>query len=976
MGPYLFGNAILIGFFGCAALQGFRLWWHSRREHIFLVLAAHCAMLAIFSGSLVAIATATTVSACQLAFDVRTTFGLLLQVSNFWLLMLLLGLRGHSLVFLIALACACLIAINFAVGPITGRVVGVGRFLLPWGEEIAKPIRSSAPWWVWPGYILVASVQLFGLFAATRLWLRDRVGGILLALASGALLVTAVTGATTDIFRENLPYFGVYAHAAWVVLIALALSREYHRRGDELAASDRRFRAIFDQSFPYLGLMSTDGRLLEANRSALEGSGIRESDVIGKRFWETPWWTHSPELQQKLRLATEAAARGETVRFETTHRRVNGQLHYFDFSLKPVRNERGEVVLLIPEGHDITERKRVEEALGLSEARYRTLIESAPEAIVVLDAESGVFADFNEKACELFGVSAEALRALGPVELSPPRQPDGRESREVAAEYVRQSVAGASPVFDWMHRTPAGKEVPCEVRLVRLPFRERILIRGSVTDISERKRAEEALKQSEERYRLIVENQTEFVVKWLPDGTRTFANESYCRHFGISESECIGTSFFPVVSAETRGAFMQMIASLTPETPQATGEQLCTVAGGELRWQEWTRRGTFDARGKLVEVLSTGRDITERKRVEEELRQSEERFRGAFEFAAIGMGLVAPDGRWLRVNQSLCDIVGYTERELLALDFQTITHPDDLHADLDYLRQMLEGSIAYYHLEKRYIHKQGGTVWILLSVSLLRDRKGEPLYFISQVQNISERKSAQETLQAYTNRLKALSHQILETQETERRRLARELHDEIGQMLTTIGLRLYQLKAGCPEEMQSAIDEDIVFVNQAIGQVREMSLNLRPPMLDVLGLEATLRWYAENQRQRTGLDVQMVGHLEGTRSDPELEISCFRIVQESITNVLRHARAKHVWIELRQEEAEFNVVIRDDGIGFDVADMQTRAGQGGSFGILAMRERVDLLGGRMEIESAPDRGTRVCAQFPRAHAARVSEASP
>jgi two-component system sensor histidine kinase UhpB len=478
------------------------------------------------------------------------------------------------------------------------------------------------------------------------------------------------------------------------------------------------------------------------------------------------------------------------------------------------------------------------DALAISEARYRSLTESAPEAVVVFDVERGTFVDFNVNACELFALPAETLRSLGPVQLSPPRQPDGRESSVAAAQYLLQAVAGARPVFEWTHCTADGDEFPCEVRLVPLPDPRRLLVRGSLTDITERKRAQEAL------------------------------------------------------------------------------------------------------------------------------RESEERFRNAFDFAPIGMALVAPDGRFLRVNQSLCDMVGYSATELRARDFQSISHPDDLEADLGLVRQMLDDSIPYYHLEKRYLHKEGRIIWALLSVSLLRGRRGEPLYFISQIQDITERNKAEKTLHAHNLRLKALSHQILGTQEAERRRLARELHDEIGQVLTTVGLRLHQLKTVCGAGAEAGLNEDIAVVNRAIEEVRELSLNLRPPMLDVLGLEAALRWFAQNQSQRAGVDVKLVGHLNVPRLDLDLEIACFRVVQESTTNVLRHAHANHIWIELQEEDTELRVAIRDDGVGFDVAAMHTRAGCGGSFGILAMRERIDLLGGRLEIESRPGQGTRVCARFP------------
>src|SRR6266436_695937 len=150
--------------------------------------------------------------------------------------------------------------------------------------------------------------------------------------------------------------------------------------------------------------------------------------------------------------------------------------------------------------------------------------------------------------------------------------------------------------------------------------------------------------------------------------------------------------------------------------------------------------------GAPCKVTDISLDIDARKRMETTLRESEERFRGAFEFAAIGMALVAPDGQWMRVNGALCGIEGYTADELLATTFQTITHPDDLDADMEYVRQMLDGSRSHYDMEKRYFHKDGHIVWILLSVSLVRDDAGQPMYFVSQIQDITARKHAESQL--------------------------------------------------------------------------------------------------------------------------------------------------------------------------------------------------------------------------------------
>ena len=169
-------------------------------------------------------------------------------------------------------------------------------------------------------------------------------------------------------------------------------------------------------------------------------------------------------------------------------------------------------------------------------------------------------------------------------------------------------------------------------------------------------------------------------------------------------------------------------------------------ADGEMRWIQGRSRSFFDSNGDLNYRTGVNVDITERQKTEEALRQSEERFRSTFDNAAVGIAHVSPDGKWLEVNNRLCDIVGYTQEELLSSTFQKITHPEDLDADLQLLEQVLTGKIKTYTLEKRYIHKSGTAVWINLTVSLVRYSDGRPKYFISVVEDISERKRAEEKI--------------------------------------------------------------------------------------------------------------------------------------------------------------------------------------------------------------------------------------
>ena len=219
-------------------------------------------------------------------------------------------------------------------------------------------------------------------------------------------------------------------------------------------------------------------------------------------------------------------------------------------------------------------------------------------------------------------------------------------------------------------------------------------------------------------------------------------------------------------------------------------------------------------------------------------------------------------------------------------------------------------------------------------------------------------------VRAGRERAQNLSQQLLEAQEAERRRLARELHDEIGQALTAVKLNLQGVQRAADPAIAGRLDESVAIVDRALQQVRNLSLDLRPSMLDDLGLVSALRWYLDKQAQRAGFVGEFVAGPMAIRAPANLETACFRVAQEALTNIVRHAKAKHVRMELREAGGELSLFIRDDGVGFDVAAARQRAVGGGSLGLLGMQERVVLSRGRIDIQSAAGRGTEIHVRLP------------
>ena len=286
----------------------------------------------------------------------------------------------------------------------------------------------------------------------------------------------------------------------------------------------------------------------------------------------------------------------------------------------------------------------------------------------------------------------------------------------------------------------------------------------SPTDATGRKRAEEALKESEERFRTAFEDAPIGVALVDLDGRRFRANWALCEMLGCSEQDLLGTDYLEHVHPEDREISTEHFRrTLEEEAGSYELERRYLHADEHVVWNLTSVSLIRDSEGNPSYFVCFHQDITERERAEKALQESEQRFRNSFRDAAIGMALVGTDGRFLQVNRALCRIVGYSEEELLEKTFQEITHPEDLDADLDHARRMLAGEIETYQMEKRYLHKEGHVIWILLSGSLVHDEDGEPLYFIAQIQDMTDRKRMEEQLrhQAFHDRLTDLPNRHL-----------------------------------------------------------------------------------------------------------------------------------------------------------------------------------------------------------------------
>ena len=268
----------------------------------------------------------------------------------------------------------------------------------------------------------------------------------------------------------------------------------------------------------------------------------------------------------------------------------------------------------------------------------------------------------------------------------------------------------------------------------------------------------------------------------------------------------------------------------------------------------------------------------------------------------------------------------------------------------------MSGSIEVVYLEQRPDEREGP---FLLEERLLIDSLAD------SVSSFLTRREAEESLRSTHAQLQTLSRQLMQVQERERKQLAHDLHDEIGQAVTAIKMNLQTMQRVADiSAVQETLTDSLGILDKILQRVRDLSLDLRPSLLDDLGLVPAVRWYVERQAQRAGLVAEVAAEHVPQRLEPDLAVACFRIVQESITNILRHAKATTIHVDLRQTDQWLDLCVKDDGIGFSSRETLARAASRPSLGLLGMQERAQALGGTITIESLPGRGTEVRARIP------------
>lgn len=375
----------------------------------------------------------------------------------------------------------------------------------------------------------------------------------------------------------------------------------------------------------------------------------------------------------------------------------------------------------------------------------------------------------------------------------------------------------------------------------------------------------------------------------------------------------------------------------------------------------WIRSRAFLATGegeRPARQVGIAEDITDRVRAEAALRDSEQLFRSMFEAAPLAIAFVDSELRLTRINPALQKMVGRPNQEIVGKTLADISHPDDLSADVSLARRVFSGELPAYSMNKRFIRPDGQTVWAKLAVFGVRIG-GTIRYLLGMAVDITDQKRAE-------NKLHDLTARLLTSQDEERRRIARELHDSLGQDLAAIRLNLARIgDAELPAGCSAVLEDSTAIAEKMLREIRTLSYLLHPPLLDELGLVSAVRAYLDGVSERSGMRIDSVLPDSMPRLARDLELAIFRIVQEAVTNVHRHSGSTWCRVIITYTGRAVTVEIRDDGTGLpaDLLEGNVESFSDVGVGISGMRERARHLRGTLRFESA-NPGSVVIAEFP------------
>ncbi len=751
----------------------------------------------------------------------------------------------------------------------------------------------------------------------------------------------------------SLQMFLTFAATPFMCLAALVEERK--RVEEELRNGEKRLRLALAAG--KLGVWEWD---IKSGRSPWFGSAqaLVGLTSTGRSGVVQDFWTRvHPEDQSPLRRAIETAKENHE-ECEREFRVIwpDGTLHWLHSRGEFFYGAQGEAERMLGVSMDITERKSADQALRRSEAELR-------EAQRLANVGSWYW---NPEIDEV--IWSEELYRIA-----------GREPNLPAIPYKEHPTLYSAESWERLRNAveealQAGTAFELDLEMIRPDGTSRwtigrgealrdatgrvVQLRGTVQDITERRQAEKTLRESEERFRLAAQAGKMFAYEWDAT-TDVLVRSAQSTHvLGIDETTPItGQQILAKVYPDDQQRLLSAIGRLSPARPHLEISYRMIRPDGAVIWVQRNSRAHFDEEEKMLRIVGMVSDITERKRTEEALRESE---------AWLGMAVQA--GRMYAFEwDSASDMIVRTGEcenifnwmddpmHVSGREFIDGIHPDDREA-YEALLDGLAPERPIYQTSFRVLRPDGSVVWLEANGRASFDDQGRRLRIIGMVADVTARKLAEAALSSVSRRL-------IEAQDQERTRIARELHDDLSQQMALLQIGLEQFENDATEissQDRQQLHKIAAVALEISSNIRDLSHRLHPTKLDTLGLLPSLSSFCKEIGRQHNLQVHFVHQGVPGPIPREVSLCLFRIVQEALRNVVKHSGATEAKVELVLPGDRIDLCISDFGMGFSLESAKTNGG----LGLVSMRERLRLVGGSLSIESEPSRGTRIRASVP------------
>jgi PAS domain S-box-containing protein len=752
------------------------------------------------------------------------------------------------------------------------------------------------------------------------------------------------------------------------------------RANRELRDSERQMRELFEALPMMIGYIDRDERYVYLNARSAEWFGLPLDQIIGRTVREIV----GEELYAVMKPDIDRVFAGEHRILSRVRKRDDGTETHARIHYLPRFDENGVVAGHYGVVEDVTAAKRAEaeihrarEQAERSREFLDALVNALPSPVLVKDAE-GRYLVVNDAHCALVGRSREALLGKTMFDIFPPEQ-----ARAFAADDAKVLGSGEAQEHEQPIDDGQGREhwILAHKRAVALSDGRRVVL-AVATDLTERRQMEQTLRQNEELFRAMFERANVGMAMRSPDGARWLrVNDKLCDMLGYTRDELLAQTLEDVTAPEDRDASRHALDRITKgEVSALSREKQYLRKDGTVLWGSISTTVVREANGEPAYLLSVITDISDRKRAEAAMRESEARFRAVFERAGVGIALRGLDGRWLSVNDKLCEILGYAREELLQLTSVDVTPPEDREETIGYNARIRRSEVAgSYSREKRYLRKDGTRIWANLTINVIDDAAGNPAYVVSVIDDIEGRKRAEEDLRAAklaaesANRAKSefvanMSHEI----RTPMNGVLGMTELLLDSPLDGVQRRFAQNIRNSAEALLNIINDILDFSKIEAGKMELDSVDFDPRALveevaELLAGRAHAKGLELACRIDDGVPARLIGDASRLR----------QVLVNLVGNAVKFTERGEVVIGLqtvgaKQQDGKIALrfAVTDTGIGipadvraklfsaFTQADGSMARKYGGTgLGLAISRQLIELMGGQIDIDSVLGKGS-------------------